>query len=429
MFRAGQPNPYDDIVAKTTDENLTTENWELIITLCDKVNDEGEQGARNVIAALIKRLAHRTSNVQLYALALAEALSKNCGVEVHREIASRAFCQSLEKLITDRMTHDRVRKKALSLIAMWVTDYEDNSSLGMIEETYQSLKAKNYKFDQAPEVPPPQVDDEVRRKEEEELQRALEMSIRDKGGRDQWSNYVAASSSGAGGSGAGSSSDLYQPQVSSQPTAGPAASKFKPASTAYRAQSPQTSHAPAQPGSPMSTTSSSALTRVRALHNFEPTQPGELAFQKGDIIRVIGKEYENWWKGQLKARVGIFPVNYVEVLPEPTAADIQKEAEQEANVFTQAANIDRLLALLRGIDPIKDNLADNEEISELYHHSVALRPKIVKLIDKYSQKRAQLVEIEESFLKARTMYDQMIEDSLARHTGGKISFTNRKNFD
>lgn len=29
---------------KTTDENLTGENWELILNLCDKVIDEGEQG-------------------------------------------------------------------------------------------------------------------------------------------------------------------------------------------------------------------------------------------------------------------------------------------------------------------------------------------------------------------------------------------------
>ena len=31
-------------LAKTTDENLTSENWELILNLCDKVQDEGEQG-------------------------------------------------------------------------------------------------------------------------------------------------------------------------------------------------------------------------------------------------------------------------------------------------------------------------------------------------------------------------------------------------
>ncbi len=33
------------LAAKTTDENLTAENWELILTLCDKVVDEGEQGS------------------------------------------------------------------------------------------------------------------------------------------------------------------------------------------------------------------------------------------------------------------------------------------------------------------------------------------------------------------------------------------------
>ena len=31
-------------LVKTTDENLTSENWELILNLCDKVQDEGEQG-------------------------------------------------------------------------------------------------------------------------------------------------------------------------------------------------------------------------------------------------------------------------------------------------------------------------------------------------------------------------------------------------
>lgn len=61
MFKAGQPNPYDEVVgkhtielsssivlmswaAKTTDENLTSENWEMILNLCDKVVDEGETG-------------------------------------------------------------------------------------------------------------------------------------------------------------------------------------------------------------------------------------------------------------------------------------------------------------------------------------------------------------------------------------------------
>jgi hypothetical protein len=51
-----------------------------------------------------------------------------------------------------------------------------------------------------------------------------------------------------------------------------------------------------------------------------------------------------------------------EPLPEPTAAELAKEAEQEAAVFAQAVNVDKLLTMLRGLDPAKDNLADNEEI-------------------------------------------------------------------
>lgn len=62
MFGGGTTNPYDEVVSeypgnlpllshidtvlsvKTTDENLTSENWELILNLCDKVQDEGQEG-------------------------------------------------------------------------------------------------------------------------------------------------------------------------------------------------------------------------------------------------------------------------------------------------------------------------------------------------------------------------------------------------
>jgi hypothetical protein len=72
MFKGTPANPYDDVVgkshniisyhilssrrlhyphpfllekAKATDETLTGENWETILNLCDKVQDEGEQGS------------------------------------------------------------------------------------------------------------------------------------------------------------------------------------------------------------------------------------------------------------------------------------------------------------------------------------------------------------------------------------------------
>ena len=68
------------------------------------IHDVACYRARDVIASVMKRLAHRNANVQLYTLALAEALSKNCGLRVNREIASRSFTQALERLITDRVS-------------------------------------------------------------------------------------------------------------------------------------------------------------------------------------------------------------------------------------------------------------------------------------------------------------------------------------
>jgi signal transducing adaptor molecule len=170
------------------------------------------------------------------------------------------------------------------------------------------------------------VDDDLRRKEEEELQRVLEMSVHDKGGREPWSNYLA-SGNGAGGSGSGSSSALHTSQpaqrveshrrTDSLPSAGASGSTAQiPVPGGSYTQPPR-----AEPPSPIvqatptevQTTSpqSPTVTRVRALHKFEATEPGELAFEKGDVIKVVDRIYKDWWRGQLRGRTGIFPVNYV----------------------------------------------------------------------------------------------------------------------
>lgn len=192
------------------------------------------------------------------------------------------------------------------------------------------------------------MDDEIRRKEEEELQRVLEMSMQDRGGRDQWSQYSlaaggpsGASSSRPGGnssSAAATSSSSaytapryqggYAPARTPSPQLQPKQSKSQtqPSNDAYthsNASNVSDAHSnssfttaatstPAMPGTPTTATSTSAIvTRVKALHTFEPTEPGELAFEKGDIIKVVDRGYKDWWRGQLKGRTGIFPVNYV----------------------------------------------------------------------------------------------------------------------
>lgn len=176
----------------------------------------------------------------------------------------------------------------------------------------------------------------------------LEMSMQDKGGRGQWAGYsAAASSSGAGASGSSSNLGRNASATASKPSAATSSSTNAYAQPKYQAGyvpartpspqpvSPNITHyhpqqlqqpqqqqqqppAAATPAGATATTSvtdmassGNIVTRVRALHTFEPTEPGELAFEKGDVIKVVDRGYKDWWRGQLKGRTGIFPVNYV----------------------------------------------------------------------------------------------------------------------
>lgn len=222
--------------------------------------------------------------------------------------------------------------------------------------------------------------------------------MRDQGGRNAYSSSASyggaeagSSSSAAAASGSGSGSGAtssYTAPTSSGYVPGPSApstsnsisnDKALPNSgresslptqqqTSTPAASSSTSSAPTQTTSAPNAAASNgptppvAASRVRALYDFAPTEAGELPFQKGDIIRVLDSVYEHWWRGELKGEAGIFPVNYVEILPDRTPDDIQREAELEARIFAQATNIDKLLSKLRGLDASTDNLAEDDEL-------------------------------------------------------------------
>lgn len=114
--------------------------------------------------------------------------------------------------------------------------------------------------------------------------------------------------------------------------------------------------------SPAPHTTAATVSRVRALYDFVPTESGELAFKKGDIIAVLESVYKDWWKGSLRGQVGIFPLNYVEKLSDPTPEELQREAQMEAEVFAEIKNVEKLLALLSTSSP-ETSGQDSEEIT------------------------------------------------------------------
>ncbi|ELT97111.1 hypothetical protein CAPTEDRAFT_41359, partial [Capitella teleta] len=53
------------------------------------------------------------------------------------------------------------------------------------------------------------------------------------------------------------------------------------------------------------------------LFSYTAENEDELTVHEGNIINIIDKHLEDggWWKGELNGRVGVFPDNFVELLP------------------------------------------------------------------------------------------------------------------
>jgi len=39
--------------------------------------------------------------------------------------------------------------------------------------------------------------------------------------------------------------------------------------------------------------------------------PGELGFKKGEVITVVERAYDDFWRGHLRGKYGFFPVEFV----------------------------------------------------------------------------------------------------------------------
>lgn len=234
--------------------------------------------------------------------------------------------------------------------------FSKDPDLGIMYDAYYRLKQSNPQL-QPPSAPQKNsLTDVDRQKEEEELQMALTLSLQE----EERKKKAAEPAAQAGPSGSGSAAPQDQAQAQAQ--------------------------APIQP-MPSGTTAAT-VSRVRALYDFVPSEPGELEFKRGDVIAVLESVYKDWWRGSLKGKTGIFPLNYVEKLTDPTPEELQREALMEAEVFAEIKNVEKLLTLLSTNSAPREE--DNEEISKLYHQTLAIRPKLIKLIEKYSQKKGEI---------------------------------------
>ncbi|XP_026799923.1 sorbin and SH3 domain-containing protein 1 isoform X7 [Pangasianodon hypophthalmus] len=77
-------------------------------------------------------------------------------------------------------------------------------------------------------------------------------------------------------------------------------------------------------------------TPALALFNFKAETLKELPFQKGDIVYIVRQVDQNWYEGEHHGRVGIFPRNYVELLPPTEKAQPKKSAPVQVLEYGEA---------------------------------------------------------------------------------------------
>ncbi|KAG0734172.1 hypothetical protein G6F23_012639 [Rhizopus arrhizus] len=72
---------------------------------------------------------------------------------------------------------------------------------------------------------------------------------------------------------------------------------------------------------PAYTENNSSIATVEALYDYNGEDPTtDLSFKQGDVIEVTEYVNDDWWKGAVNGKAGIFPQNHVKKIPPPIKA-------------------------------------------------------------------------------------------------------------
>ncbi|KAI9015158.1 hypothetical protein BC832DRAFT_192537 [Gaertneriomyces semiglobifer] len=368
---------FDDLIVEATSETNTSPPWHTLIALCERLNSS-PSSTLSALNTIVSRLSHKNVNVILYTLTLSNSLITTCVPAVKREFSSRLFVDALVRLVEGKGTHEAVKGRVLELMQQWVEDYNDDDG-GYLKETFERLKRNGVQFPgkHRPEVVKTQamIDKE---KEDEDLQLALALSL---------------------------SAQESQSRQSLQPAGGSTQSAY-----------------PAAPPSPLPQPGSNILFQVKALYDFVPTELGELALNLGDVVSVHdATTFQDWWKGTntRSGQIGIFPSNYVEKLKGDTtssaaaaAADVARAGRDEDEVLAKGFKVDEFKRTLASVDPRRDNLSENDALQTGYSELLALRPKVVKLVESYRAKQEELHQVSARFTRACSTYHRLMDGAL-----------------
>ncbi|KAF9814655.1 hypothetical protein SFRURICE_000226, partial [Spodoptera frugiperda] len=362
----GNSSPFDQDVERATSENNTSEEWGLIMEICDRAGASA-QSAKECLRAVMRRLAHPDPHVQVHAATLLDACVANCGRAFHLEVASRDFETEYRRLLA--RAQPAVAQRMRALLRKWAEgEFRDDPQLDLIPSLYAKLRAE------AGEAPRPAAAGSdaaaaaAAQREQEELARAIALSLRD------------------------------------APGPAPAAAPLYPRVDAPDAATPR---------------------KVRALYDFEAAEDNELTFLAGEIVHVTDSSDPNWWKGYNERGEGLFPANFVtgDLAEAPRAASPAggaggaaggggaAEARDEAPVCIDEATMDAALSALHEADP-REAGAGEAALARLEARAHAMGALVDAALERADRRHARLTQLSAELVDALNLYHSLMRDPL-----------------
>uniref|UniRef100_A0A1L8DLD0 Putative signal transducing adaptor protein stam/stam2 n=1 Tax=Nyssomyia neivai TaxID=330878 RepID=A0A1L8DLD0_9DIPT len=392
----GASSPFDADIEKATSEKNTSEQWGVIMDICDKVGSSSIN-AKECLKSVMKRLSHNDPHVVIQAITLLDACVNNCGRNFHLEVASRDFENEYKRIVAKNQPP--VTGKLVGLLKRWTEgEFKSDPQLNLIPSFYHKLKSEGLESIDPAEKPKTQQtfskDPNVVQSQQEmdDIAKAIELSLKES---------KTASPKASGGASSASSAALY-PMIG---MSGGGGGTFSASSSNAQAQEPR---------------------KVRALYDFEAAEDNELTFSVGEIIHVLDDSDPNWWKGYNQRGEGLFPSNFVtadlSVEPESMRLDKVKksvqfaeedvplhEEEKQEPVEINEEKIDRLLHLLHEANP-EEPSQDTPEMLALELQVNQMGPLIDAELERVDRKHAQLTQLSSDLVEAINLYHTLMRE-------------------
>ncbi|KAL9962387.1 hypothetical protein ACROYT_G031486 [Oculina patagonica] len=378
-------SPFDQDVEKATSELNTTEDWQLIMEICDRI-PRTPSGPKDALRSIMKRVNHRVPHVAIQALTLLSACVNNCDKVFHLEVCSRDFVNEAKSIIS--RGHPKVTEKLKSLIKEWSVSFKDDPQLSLIPSLYKELKAEGVSFpdstkdtslsSSSPSTRSTAASSVSPQQEDEDLAIAIQLSLQE--------------------------AEASKPKVSSLY---PSFSSPSPAPT-RRVEAK----------------------KVRALYDFEAVEDNELTFKAGEIISVLDDSDVNWWKGETTHGMGLFPSNFVTSdLTEPESpSKVEKKKVRWADESRHQAaaseatttpvkteineeKIDLCTNMLKGAN-IEGEDEQEETIQDMEDECYRMEPLIKGKIEESERKHQDLSSMNEQYLQALSLYQRLMKEPL-----------------